>query len=172
MNTSTANVRSDPATPPPPGPAESRPFPPSVAPPATHHSAGVPPPSSAYQGVSWLALIIGTTVFAVAAWYSEGLTPSDRFFLFSAALFGLFAAVAASKAVRDRSEGIPISTLFYGLSWVAAITPVLLVAYYFAFYTAIPEASRWNLFTAYCLSFFAAVSISKNTRDLEASRRS
>lgn len=134
-------------------------------------AGAVPPPSGAYQGVSWAALVIGLGVFAVAAWYSEGLTAADRFFLYCAALFGLFAAIAASKAVRDRSEGVPISSLFYGLSWVAAVTPIVLVAYYFAFYTTIAEASRWNLFTAYCLSFFAAVSISKNTRDLEAARK-
>jgi len=130
----------------------------------------VPPPSGAWQGVSWFAFGLGAITFLYTAWYSPGLAASDRFFLYTAVLFSFFGSLSVSKSVRDRTEGVPITGLFYGLSWVAAAAPFLLVAYNLAFYSTMPEVNRALLGMAYALATFAVLAIAKNERDKLAAR--
>lgn len=131
----------------------------------------VPPPTAAFQGVSWLALGIGLVTFAYTTWYTTGLQPADRFFLYTAVLFSLFGSLSVSKAVRDKAEDVPVTGLFVGLAYVAAIVPVVFVAYYFTFFSDIPEANRGTLVLAFLLATFATLAIAKNTRDMELARK-
>jgi uncharacterized membrane protein YiaA len=125
-----------------------------------------PLPSTAYQLVSWLAFAIGAGAFLFAAWYAPAAEEPDRFFLYTAALFSFFGSLAVSKSVRDRQEGIPVTALFYGVSWFAAALPFVLVVYYLTYYSAeIDAVYRGLLGVAYVLSTFALLSIAKNERD-------
>jgi uncharacterized membrane protein YiaA len=120
--------------------------------------------------VSWFAFGLGAVTFFYTAWYSPGMTPSDRFFLYTAVLFSLFGSLSVSKSVRDREEGVPITGLFFGLSWVAALAPFLLVAFNLGFYSAIPEANRALLAMAFALATYAVLAIAKNERDRACAR--
>lgn len=131
----------------------------------------VPAPTAAFQGVSWFALAIGLITFGYTTWYTTGLEPADRFFLYTAVLFSLFGSLSVSKAVRDRAENVPVTGLFVGLSYVAAIVPVVFVTYYFTFFSDIPEANRGTLVLSFVLATFATLAIAKNTRDMELARK-
>lgn len=133
----------------------------------------VPPPTGAWQGVSWFAFGLGAVVFLYSVWYAPGITVGERYFLYTAALFSLYGCVGVSKVVRDRVEGIPVTPLFYGLSFVAAIAPFVLVAYNMVFDSTLPATTRALLGMAYALTAYATLGIAKNERDKAcAGRRS
>ena len=79
--------------------------------------------------------------------------------------YGSFAAVPLQKYVRDRMDGIRVTSLYFGLCWISAGICVLLLA-----------AGLWNATLApsekgfygmsYLLSLFAAVAVQKNVRDV------
>jgi uncharacterized membrane protein YiaA len=161
----------------------SQPFPTAAAPGQTgttsppqrrsqpERSAGcVPPPSGAWQGVSWFAFVLGATTFFYTAWYAPTVGATDRFFLYTAVLFSFFGSLSVSKSVRDRQEDVPITGLFYGLSWVAALTPFVLVVYYLTFYSDMEGSYRALLGMAYSLATFAVLAIAKNERDKTAAK--
>lgn len=129
-----------------------------------------PPPTAAYQGAAWFAFALGSIAFLYAVWYSP-VASSDRYFLYTGFLFSCFGCVSVSKAVRDKQEGIPVSGLFYGLSYVAAITPLVMTAYFLAYDSTMDDYSHRGLLgMAYALSAFAVLTISKNERDKNAAK--
>ncbi len=125
----------------------------------------VPPPSAAWQGVSWFAFALGAIVYLYAVWYAPGISVGERYFLYTAALFSLYGCLGVSKVVRDRTEGIPVTPLFYGLSFVAAITPFALVSYNMLFDSTLPASSRTLLGMSFSLTAYATLGIAKNERD-------
>lgn len=131
----------------------------------------VPPPSGAWQGVSWFAFALGSITFFYATWYAPSITVSDRYFLYCAVLFSFFGSLSVSKAVRDREENIPITSMYYGLSFVAAIAPFVLVAFNLVFDSGMPEVNRALLGMSYALATFAVLAIAKNERDKQAARK-
>ena len=135
---------------------------------AAREVTGVPPPSGAWQGVSWFAFVLGAVTFFYTAWYAPSVAVTDRFFLYTAVLFSFFGSLSVSKSVRDRQEGVPITGLFYGLSWVAALAPFVLVVYYLTFYSDMEGSYRALLGMAYSLATFAVLAIAKNERDKAA----
>jgi len=120
--------------------------------------------------VSWFAFVLGPTTFFYTAWYAPTVGATDRFFLYTAVLFSFFGSLSVSKSVRDRQEGVPITGLFYGLSWVAALTPFVLVVYYLTFYSDMEGSYRALLGMAYSLATFAVLAIAKNERDKTAAK--
>ena len=131
----------------------------------------VPPPTAAFQGVSWFAFTLAALTYLYAVWYAPHVTVSDRYFLYTAFLFSLFGCLSVSKAVRDRQERIPVSGLFYGLSYVAAIVPLVMVTYNLVFDTTLIDPSHRGLLgMAYALSAFAVLAIAKNERDKQAAK--
>lgn len=120
-------------------------------------------PSAAFIGLSWLALAIGMLSYLVGLWNAT-LLLSEKGYYLTVFLFGLFAAVSVQKSVRDRLEGIPVTALYYGLSWIAAGSAVLLlIVGLWNASLALSEKGFYGI--AFALSLFAAIVVQKNTRD-------
>ena len=122
-------------------------------------------PSMAFVFVSWAALLVGASAYLIGLWNADMvLNVKGSFFTFL--MFGLFAAVSVQKSVRDRDEGIPVTDTYYAISWVAAISAVLLLT--IGLWTANMGLGEKGFYAmAYTLSMFAAITVQKNTRDRE-----
>lgn len=123
-------------------------------------------PTGAFVGASWTALLIGALSYVTGLWNAE-MTLAVKGFYLTLLLYGLYSAVSLQKAVRDRLEGIPVTSIYYGLSWLSVALSLLLLTV--GLWNA-PLASSEKGFYAmsYLLSLFAAVAVQKNVRDLAA----
>lgn len=120
-------------------------------------------PSNAYVGASWLALGVGMVSYCVGLWNAEMMLNEKGYYL-TVLLYGLFSAISVQKVVRDRMEGIPVTDIYYGLSWFSAITAILLLV--IGLWNASLLLSEKGFYgIAYLLSLFAAITVQKNTRD-------
>jgi uncharacterized membrane protein YiaA len=123
-------------------------------------------PSAAFIGASWTALLIGVSGFLIGLWNAE-MQLSEKGYYFTVLMFGLFSAISVQKAVRDQLEGIPVTNLYYGLSWFATILSILLLT--IGLWNAELERSEKGFYSmAFVLSMFAAIAVQKNTRDMRA----
>lgn len=119
--------------------------------------------SNAYVGASWLALGVGIVSYCVGLWNAEMMLNEKGYYL-TVLLYGLFAAISVQKVVRDRMEGIPVTDIYYGLSWFSALTAILLLV--IGLWNASLLLSEKGFYgIAYLLSLFAAITVQKNTRD-------
>lgn len=122
-------------------------------------------PSSAYIGATWLTLGIGILSFLVGLWNAT-LMLSEKGYYFAVLILGLYSAISLQKTVRDREEGIPISGLYFGISWFAlAISAVLIVVGLWNATLMLSEKGFYGI--AFTMSLFAVITIQKNTRDLQ-----
>ncbi|TCJ18784.1 hypothetical protein EPD60_03220 [Flaviaesturariibacter flavus] len=122
-------------------------------------------PSAAFLGASWLALVTGITAFIIGL-FNADMPLNEKGYYFTVLLFGLFSAISVQKAVRDQIDGIPVTSLYYGLSWFATIASIILLT-----------AGLWNATLArsekgfyamsFLLSMFSAIVVQKNTRDAQ-----
>ena len=123
-------------------------------------------PSAAFIGASWMALIIGISAFIIGLWNAE-MQLNEKGYYFTVLMFGLFAAISVQKAVRDQLEGIPVTNLYYGLSWFATILSVVLLTV--GLWNAEMLKSEKGFYAmSFLLSLFAAITVQKNTRDMRA----
>ncbi|WP_421735275.1 inner membrane protein YiaA [Cellulomonas sp.] len=123
-------------------------------------------PTAAFVGASWVALIIAIGAFGIGLWNAE-LVPSEKGFLGTLLLLGLFSAIAVQKSVRDRAEGVPVTAIFLGLSWAMVLTSLVLVAAGLA--NAPLELSEKGFFgLGFAMALFSVVAVQKNVRDLAA----
>lgn len=123
-------------------------------------------PTAAFVGASWVALAIAVTSFGVGLWNADMLL-SEKGFYGTLLLLGLFSAIALQKSVRDRAEGIPVTSIFLGLSWSMVVISLVLVA------TGLSNASltlseKGFYALGYTMAMFAVVAVQKNVRDLAA----
>lgn len=123
-------------------------------------------PTQAFVIASWAALIVGISAYLVGLWNAEmGLT--ERGYHLTLVFYGLFSAISLQKSVRDRYEGIPVSDIYFGLSWVSTFVALILLG--LALWNANMWLSEKGFYAmAYTLSMFAAIAVQKNTRDLAA----
>lgn len=121
-------------------------------------------PTAAFLGAAWVALGVAVLTYGVAIWRMP-LTADQRWFYGTILAFGMFGVVAVVKSVRDREDGIPVTGAFYGLSWIAAIGPLVAISIYLLNSSA-EELQRGFLFLAYMFAVFASVVVQRNTRDL------
>lgn len=120
-------------------------------------------PSAAFVGASWFALVLGASAYLIGLWNAQ-MQLNERGYYFTLLLYGLFAAVSVQKSVRDRMEGIPVTNIYYGLSWFAVISALLLL--FIGLWNATLALSEKGFYgMAYALSLFAAIAVQKNTRD-------
>ena len=120
-------------------------------------------PTAAFIFASWTALLVGIVGYLVGLWNAEMLL-SEKGYYFTVLMFGLFGAVSVQKSVRDNLEGIPVSPLYYGLSWAATmLAVVLLVVGLWNASLLLSEKGFYGM--AFTLSMFAAIVAQKNTRD-------
>jgi uncharacterized membrane protein YiaA len=126
-----------------------------------------PKPSSAFILASWAALLVGITAYLIGLW-NAGMALSEKGYYFTVLMYGLFAAVSLQKSVRDRLEGIPVTAIYFGLSWASLTLAIsLLVIGLWNAGMALSEKGFYGM--AFVLALFAAVTVQKNTRDLALS---
>ncbi|MEM9298069.1 MAG: inner membrane protein YiaA [Bacteroidota bacterium] len=122
-------------------------------------------PSNAFIGASWTALIAGVTAYFVGLWNAEMLL-SEKGYYFIILLFGLFSVVSVQKSVRDKLEGIPVTEIYYGLSWFCTITAIVLLV--IGLWNAELTLSEKGFYAmSYVLGMFSAIAVQKNTRDMK-----
>ncbi len=121
-------------------------------------------PTDAFVGASWMALIIGMTSYCIGL-LNAYMALSEKGYYFTILLFGLFSVISVQKAVRDRLEGVPVTNIYYGISWFTTIVSLLLLI--IGLWNADLELSEKGFYAmAFILSLFAAVTVQKNVRDL------
>ena len=124
----------------------------------------VPRPSSAFIGVSWTALLIGTVVYLMGLWNST-MALNEKGYYFVLLMYGMFATVSLQKSVRDRLEGLRVSNQYYAIAWASVGICVVLLA--FSLFKATLEMSEKGFFAmAYLMCLFGVTAVQKNTRDL------
>ena len=125
-------------------------------------------PSAAFIGASWTALLIGITAFLIGLWNAE-MELNEKGYYFTVLMFGLFSAISVQKSVRDQMEGIPVTNLYYGLSWFTTILSIVLLT--IGLWNAEIERSEKGFYAmAFVLSMFSAIAVQKNTRDMKAAQ--
>jgi uncharacterized membrane protein YiaA len=126
-------------------------------------------PTSAFKGASWAALLIGVAAYLIGL-FNAGMELNEKGYYFAVLVFGLYSAVSLQKAVRDKDEGIPVTNIYFGISWIALIISILLIAIglYNAGSIILSEKGFYGM--AFVLSIFAAVTVQKNIRDTQRAR--
>lgn len=120
-------------------------------------------PTSAFVTAAWVALLIGMLTYIIGLWNASMLLSEKGFYLVLL-MFGLFGAVSVQKSVRDQLEDVPVSSLYYGISWAATLIPILLLM--IGLWNAEILLSEKGFYAvSFVLSLFAAVVVQKNTRD-------
>ena len=120
-------------------------------------------PSAAFIGVSWFALAVGVLAFNVGL-FNAAMPLNEKGYYFTVLMYGLFSAISVQKSVRDRLDGIPVTNIYYSLSWVSAIMCIcLLVIGLWNANLAFSEKGFYAM--SFLLSLFAAIAVQKNTRD-------
>ena len=120
-------------------------------------------PTPAFIGASWIALLAGVICYCTGLWNSDMML-NERGYYFTILLFGLFAAVSVQKSVRDRLEGLQVTDMYYGISWVSVLSAILLLI--IGLWNADLLLSEKGFYAmSYTLSLFAAIAVQKNTRD-------
>ncbi|HMR92310.1 MAG TPA: inner membrane protein YiaA [Chitinophagaceae bacterium] len=123
------------------------------------------PPSPAFIAASWLAFLIGFIGFITGLWNAE-MELNEKGYYFTVLVFGLFAAISVQKAVRDQIEGIPVTSLYYGIAWFSTVLSILLLTV--GLWNADLIKSEKGFYAmAFVLSLFGVIAIQKNTRDLK-----
>lgn len=120
-------------------------------------------PSAAFVGASWAALSLGVLTFCIGLW-NTSMALNEKGYYFTLLMYGLFSAVSVQKSVRDRLEGIPVTNIYYGLSWVSLLICLLMTSAGL-WNATITLAEKGFYAMAYLLSLFAAIAVQKNTRD-------
>jgi uncharacterized membrane protein YiaA len=127
-------------------------------------------PSNAFVGASWLALGTGITGYLIGLWRSD-MQLNEKGYYFTVLMYGLYSVVSLQKAVRDRLERIPVTEIYYGLSWFSTILCIVLLTIGLWNAELLPSEKGFYAF-AFLLSLFAAVAVQKNIRDTQAAEKS
>jgi len=126
-------------------------------------------PSNAFIGASWIALGTGMTGYFIGLWRSD-MQLNEKGYYFTVLMFGLFAVISVQKSVRDKLEGIPVTEIYYGLSWFCSILAVILLVVGLWNATLLPSEKGYYAFS-FLLALFGAVAVQKNTRDIKAAEK-
>ncbi|UOE96317.1 inner membrane protein YiaA [Alkalihalobacillus sp. LMS39] len=126
-------------------------------------------PTAAFKGATWAALLLGVSSYLIGL-SNAGMELNEKGYYFAVLVFGLYSAVSLQKAVRDRDEGIPVTNLYYGISWLALVIAISLMAIglYNAGSIILSEKGFYGM--AFVLSLFAAITVQKNIRDTQKAR--
>lgn len=120
-------------------------------------------PSPAFMSASWTALLIGMVSYCIGLW-NANMALNEKGYYFTILLFGLFSVISVQKSVRDKLEGIPVTELYYGISWFTTLAAILLLI--IGLWNADLELSEKGFYgMAFTLSLYAAIAVQKNTRD-------
>lgn len=126
-------------------------------------------PTTAFKGASWGALLIGVVAYLVGL-FNATMELNEKGYYFAVLVFGLYSAVSLQKAVRDKEEDIPVTGIYYGISWFALIVSIslMVIGLYNAGSITLSEKGFYGM--SFVLSLFAVVTIQKNIRDTQRAR--
>ena len=123
-------------------------------------------PTNAFVGASWMALLTGATAYCIGL-FNATMQLNEKGYYFTILLFGLFSVISVQKSVRDRMEGIPVTDIYYGISWFTTVASIVLLV--IGLWNADLLLSEKGFFgMSFALSLFAAIAVQKNTRDLKS----
>lgn len=128
-------------------------------------------PTTAYVGISWAAMLIGVLAYLIGLWNAQSMLLNEKGYYLAVLALGLYAAISLQKTIRDRSEGIPTTNLYYMISWAAIGLSIALIVIGLFNADGLLLSERGFFMMAFTLSLFAAVTIQKNTRDEEQIRK-
>ncbi|MFC5479194.1 inner membrane protein YiaA [Massilia suwonensis] len=121
-------------------------------------------PTAAFVGASWAALFIGAIAFLIGLWNAQ-MALNEKGYYLTLLLYGLFAAVSLQKSVRDRSEGIAVTGMYFMLCWISLCAVIVLLTV--GLWNATLQPSEKGFYAmSFVLSLFAVVAVQKNVRDL------
>lgn len=121
-------------------------------------------PTNAFISASWTALLLGMVSYCIGLW-NANMMLNEKGYYFTILLFGLFSAVSVQKSVRDRMEGIPVTDIYYSISWFTTLLSMLLLI--IGLWNADLLLSEKGFYSmSFVLSLFAAIAVQKNTRDI------
>ena len=89
---------------------------------------------------------------------------NEHGYYFAVLMYGLFSVVYVQKRVRELLEGIPVTDIYYGISWFSTILCIILLAVGLWNATLLPSEKGFYAF-AFLLALFGAIAVQKNTRD-------
>ncbi len=122
-------------------------------------------PTSAYVGASWGVVLIGLLSYCIGLWNATMLL-NEKGYYFAILLMGIYAVISLQKVIRDKAENIKVSEMYYSISWVIVISSLLLLI--IGLRNADLELSEKGFYAiSYLLSLFGAITIQKNTRDID-----
>lgn len=122
-------------------------------------------PTPAFIGASWSALLIGMTSYCIGLW-NASMQLNEKGYYFTILLFGLFSVISVQKAVRDKLENIPVTDIYYSISWFTTVTSIVLLV--IGLWNADLLLSEKGFYAmSFLLSLFAAIAVQKNTRDVQ-----
>ncbi len=122
-------------------------------------------PTSAFIGASWVALFAGVVSYCIGLWNASMLL-NEKGYYFTVLLFALFSVISVQKAVRDKLEGVAVTEMYYGISWITTIISILLLIV--GLWNADLVLSEKGFYAmSFLLSIFSAIAVQKNTRDVD-----
>ena len=125
-------------------------------------------PTPAFVGASWAALFLGMITYLIGLWNAPQMMRNEKGYYFALLILGLFSAVSLQKTVRDKAEGLPVTTVYFGICWVALGISLLLLCVGLWNAATITRSEKGFYAMAFALSLFAAVAVQKNIRDTAA----
>ncbi len=128
-------------------------------------------PSLAFIVVSWAVLGAGIVAYLTGL-YNSDMELNEKGYYFIVLMYGMFSAVTVQKCVRDRLEGIPLTDIYYGLSWGSAILAVILLGVGLYNNEGLELSEKGFFAIAFLMSLFAAIAVQKNTRDIQEIQKS
>ncbi len=122
-------------------------------------------PSAAYVSSSWAALAIGFFGYLIGLWRAN-MVLHEKGYYFTLLMFGLFAVVSLQKSVRDKLEGIKVTEIYHNICWFGVFISMTLLVVGLWNASLLPSEKGFYAF-GFLLAMFGAVSIQKNTRDIQ-----
>lgn len=123
-------------------------------------------PTGAFIGASWAALALGAVVYFVSLWRAD-MDPFEKGFFLGAFFFGTVSAVGLQKSVRDRHEGVPVTSIYLGVSWLGLALSIAMLAWGLWNSPLLPSENGLYGMT-FAMTVFAVTVVQKNVRDLLA----
>lgn len=114
---------------------------------------------------AWIALGIGMIDYIIGLWRSD-MELNEKGYYFTVLMFGLFAVISLQKAVRDKLESIPVTEIYYGISWFSTLLTITLLIIGLWNAELLPSEKGFYAF-ALLLALFGAITVQKNTRDVK-----
>lgn len=128
------------------------------------NTSNINKPTAAYIFATWGVLAIGVLGYLLGLWNAT-LELNEKGFYFAVFLLAMFSAVTLQKTIRDKHEGIPVTSMFSGMCWVAFFSSIALLVIGLVNATMLlSEKGFYGM--SFVLALFAIITVQKNIRDL------